>query len=331
MIKYLSIGISSLPYLYFVIIFKITMIKTKIQDEKLIKHLKTIVSDEKNIFLLENSKIRATILGTTEMVNQVRANYKLHMVEAVTLGEAYIGNALLASTVKENDRVQLSIECGGPCGGIYTEAWASGAVRGYLKNNFFGVSETFPVDTDPIYGPGFLTISKILEGSKSPFKGQIMLQHGVLSKDLRNYFLESEQTKSLFVIDFDVDEENRIIGAGGIFFQMLPGNEDDNFFEEFEKKVNNLPSLAKAISSGKDPKDFIIQNFSDAKLLSTSLVGFSCPCDKKTFANHLKALPADDKKDIIENGPFPLELVCLNCNSNYKFGKAELDNLLKKQ
>jgi molecular chaperone Hsp33 len=306
------------------------MIKTKITDEKLLKQLKTIVADEKNIFLLENNKIRATILGTTEMVNQVRANYKLNMVEAVTLGEAYIANALLASTVKENDRVQLSIECGGPCGGVYTEAWASGGVRGYLKNNYFGVEQTFPVDTDPIYGPGFLTVSKILEGSKSPFKGQIMLQHGNLSKDLRNYFLISEQTKSLFVLDFDVDEENRIIGAGGIFFQLLPGeDEEDGFFEEFEKKVNNLPSLAKAISSGMNPKDFIIQNFDDVKLLSSTLVGFSCPCDKRTFANHLKALPAQDKKDIKQNGPFPLELTCLNCNSNYEFGKAELDDLLK--
>ncbi len=305
------------------------MIKTKIKDEKVIKQLKKIVPDGKDIFLLENNKIRATILGTTRMINQVRANYKLDIVEAVTLGEAYIGNALLASTVKENDRVQLTIDCGGPCGGIYTEAWASGAVRGYLKNNRFGVKESFPVDTDPIYGPGFLSISKILEGSKSPFKGQVMLQHGNLSKDLRNYFLESEQTKSLFVLDFDVDEENRILGCGGIFFQMLPGNEDDEFFEEFEKKVDNLPSLAKSISQGIDPKDFIVQNFDDVKHLSHSLVGFSCPCDKKTFANHLKALPLKDKKDIRENGPFPLELVCLNCNSNYEFGKAELDDLLK--
>lgn len=305
------------------------MIKTKMTDEKLITQLKKIVPDEKNIFLLEDNKIRATILGTTEMINQVRANYKLDIVEAITLGEAYIGNALLASTVKENDRVQLTIDCGGPCGGIYTEAWASGAVRGYLRNNHFGVEESFPVDTDPIYGPGFLSVSKILEGSKSPFKGQIMLQHGNLSKDLRNYFFESEQTKSLFVLDFDVDEDNRIIGAGGIFFQLLPGNDDNEFFENFEKKVDNLPSLAKAISAGNNPKDFIFQNFDEAQLLSSTLVGFSCPCDKLTFANHLKALPLKDRKDIKENGPFPLELVCLNCNSKYEFGKSELDDLLK--
>jgi molecular chaperone Hsp33 len=305
------------------------MIKTKITDEKLNKHLKEIAPDGKDIFLLDGNKVRATIVGTTEMVNQVRSNFDLDIAEAFTLGEAYVASTLLASTVKENDRVQLSIECGGPCGGVYTEAWASGAVRGYLKNNNFGVEEKFPVDTDPIYGPGFLTVSKILEGSKSPFKGQTMLQKGNLAEDLRLYFLESEQTKSLFVLDFDVDEENRIIGAGGIFFQLLPGNDEDDVMEQLQEQVLELPSLAKAISSGMAPKDFIIRNFDEANHLKHSLVGFSCPCDKKTFAGHLTTLSGKDREDIKENGPFPLELTCLNCNSKYEFSKDEIQDLLK--
>jgi molecular chaperone Hsp33 len=305
------------------------MIKTKIKDKILIKHLTNITPDGKEIFLLDNNQVRATVLGTTQMINQVRANYNLDIAEAYTLGESYIAAALLASTVKENDRIQLSIDCGGLCEGVYTEAWASGAVRGYLKNSNFGIEEKFPVDTDLIYGPGFLSVSKILEGSKSPFKGQTMLQKGDLAEDLRLYFLESEQTKSLFVLDFDVDKDNRILGAGGIFFQLLPGNDENEVMEKLEQQVKNLPSLAKAISGGMDPKDFMVRNFDEANHLKHSLVGFSCPCDKKTFANHLSALPIKDKTDIKENGPFPLELTCVNCNSMYEFGKAELQDLLK--
>lgn len=305
------------------------MIKTKITDAKLIKHLSKITPDGKDIFLLDNNQVRATVLGTTEMVNQVRANYNLDIAEAYTLGESYISAALLASTVKENDRIQLSIDCGGLCGGVYTEAWASGAVRGYLKNTNFGVEEKFPVDTDPIYGPGFLSITKILEGSKSPFRGQTMLQNGNLAEDLRVFFLESEQTQSLFVLDFDVDENNIIIGAGGIFFQLLPGNDENKVMETLKEQVKNLPSLAKAISSGMDPKDFIIRNFDEANHLKHSIIGFSCPCDKKSFAGHLLTLTDKDKQDIKENGPFPLELVCLNCNSKYEFEKDELQDLLK--
>jgi molecular chaperone Hsp33 len=305
------------------------MIKTKLTDEKLINHLNKITPDGKDIFLLNNNQVRATVIGTTQMINQVRANYKLDIVEAYTLGESYIAAALLASTVKGNDRIQLSIDCGGLCGGVYTEAWASGAVRGYLKNNNFGVEENFPVDTDPIYGPGFLAISKLLEGSKAPFRGQTMLQSGNLSEDLKLYFAESEQTKSIFVLDFDVDEDNRIIGTGGIFFQILPGNNDNEEMLKLEEQVKNLPSLAKAISGGMDPKDFIVRNFDEANHLQHSLVGFSCTCDKKSFAGHLSTLTQEDKEDIKENGPFPLELTCLNCNSKYEFGKAELQDLLK--
>jgi molecular chaperone Hsp33 len=305
------------------------MLKTKINDTKLNNHLKAIVPDGKDIFLLDNNKVRATVIGATEMINQVKSNYELDITEAFTLGEAYLASALLASTVKGNDRIQLNVECGGPVGGIYTEAWASGAVRGYLKNTNFGMEEKFPVDTDPIYGPGFLSISKILEGSKTPFKGQVMLQKGNLAEDLRIYFKESEQTLSLFVLDFDVDEDNRIIGVGGIFFQLLPGSDEEEIMEELEKKIKELPSLAKFISAGNAPKKFMEENFEGVNHLSHSLVGFSCPCDKKNFAIHLQSLPKKDKEDIKENGPFPLELVCLNCNSKYEFTKDELQDLLK--
>lgn len=305
------------------------MIKTKITDEKLIKHLQEIAPDGKDIFLLNNNQVRATVIGTTGMINQVRANYTLDIVEAYTLGESYIAAALLASTVKGNDRIQLSIDCGGLCGGVYTEAWASGAVRGYLMNNNFGVEEKYPVDTNSIYGPGFLSVAKLLEGSKAPFRGQTMLQTGNLADDLKLFFLESEQTKSLFVLDFDVDEDNRIIGAGGIFFQLLPGKDNDEVMIKLEKQVKNLPSLAKEISKGISPKNFIIRNFDKANHLQHSLVGFSCTCDKKSFAGHLSTLTKEDKEDIKKNGPFPLELTCLNCNSKYEFGKAELQDLLK--
>ncbi|MCK9191727.1 MAG: Hsp33 family molecular chaperone HslO, partial [Sphaerochaetaceae bacterium] len=157
----------------------------------------------------------------------------------------------------------------------------------------------------------------------------VMLQKGNLAEDLRIYFKESEQTLSLFVLDFDVDEDNRIIGVGGIFFQLLPGDDEEEIMEELEKKIKGLPSLAKYISAGNDPKKFIEENFEGANHLSHSLVGFSCPCDKKNFAIHLKSLPQKDKEDIKKNGPFPLELVCLNCNSKYEFTKDELQDLLK--
>ena len=111
--------------------------------------------------------------------------------------------------------MQLSIECGGPIGGIYTEGWANGSVRGYSKNNPIPLTrELTSLDLDELYGPGFLTISKLFEGKKTPFSGQTMLQWGDLAKDLATHFDQSEQTPTHFILSIDFNDKAQVVGAG---------------------------------------------------------------------------------------------------------------------
>jgi molecular chaperone Hsp33 len=63
--------------------------------------------------------------------------------------------------------------------------------------------------------------------------------------------------------------------------------------------------------------------------LETLPYGFSCPCDRKRFAEYLSSLPDDEKQAILTEGPFPLELHCFNCSTIYPFEKDELDTLLQ--
>ena len=305
------------------------MIKKEITDTFLKEHLSTLRDDDKEIFLLEDDKFRATIISATHMLNKMRANHALGFVESLILGQAYIASALLSSTVKGNDRVQLTVECGGPIGGIYTEAWANGAVRGYLKNNPIELTKPMTsFDTSDLYGPGFLTISKLLEGTTTPFTGQVMIQSGNLAQDLAIYFQESEQTPSLFNLSIDFDKEGRIVGAGGLFIQALPGcsNED---LEKMQELASNLPSLSKNITLNNSPKEYMIANFPTSNHLAHGLVGFSCPCKKENFTKHLIGLPRKEKDAILKNGPFPLELTCFNCNSNYEYSEEEIKELFK--
>lgn len=305
------------------------MIKKEITDTYLKEHLANLRDDDKEIFLLEDNKFRATIISATHMLNQMKASHELGFVESLILGQAYIASALLSSTVKGNDRVQLTVECGGPIGGIYTEAWASGAVRGYLKNNPIELTKPMTsFDTSDLYGPGFLTVAKLLEGTNAPFTGQVMLQSGNLAQDLAIYFQESEQTPSLFNLSIDFDKEGRILGAGGLFIQALPGC-SDNDLEKMQALASNLPSLSKNITKNNSPKEYMIANFPTANHLAHDLVGFSCPCKKESFTKHLIGLPRNEKDAIIESGKFPLVLTCFNCNSNYEYSETEVRELFK--
>ncbi|MBQ7644993.1 MAG: Hsp33 family molecular chaperone HslO, partial [Spirochaetales bacterium] len=189
------------------------MIKKKIEDQELLQHLDGLPEDGRQVSLLADGQIRLTGLGGTTMVNQMRANFNLGLLETYVLGQAYVAAGLMASSVKGNDRIQLNVECGGPIGGIYVESWACGAVRGFIKNNPIPLDK--PVESKDIsllYGPGFISVTKLLEGNRTPFTGQTMMQYGDLAKDLALYYNESEQTPTMFSLGLHFDKAGRVIG-----------------------------------------------------------------------------------------------------------------------
>ncbi len=309
------------------------MNRRPIEDTYLTEHLSHLSPDVRDVFLLQNETIRGTVINGTEMINQMRVNHELGILETYTLGQAYLAGAILASTVKGNDRVQFNIECGGPIKGLSVEAWASGGIRGYLQEN--PIEVTSPLDSfdlSDFYGPGFITVTKLLEDKKQPFQSQVMIEYGSIAKDLANYFVTSEQTPTLITISIKFDKEGRVTGAGSLFLQTLP-NADEDDLAKVEEIASGLPSLGIHLSEGKSGKEFIEEHFSafTPRFLEKLPVGFSCPCDRKGFSQYLTSLPDKEKANILSEGPFPLHLHCFNCGTIYPFTEDELIDILRQE
>ncbi len=305
------------------------MIKKKIEDNKLVEHLAALPEDGREVFLLHNDQVRVTAIAATNLINQMRANHELGLLETYVLGQAYLAGGLLSSTVKGNDRIQLNIECGGPIGGVFVESWAVGAVRGYLKHNPIPLEKPLEsLDLNPLYGPGFISISKLLEGHKTPFTGQTMMEYGDLAKDLALYYQQSEQTPTLFSLSVNFDNEGKVTGSGALFIQAMPGCED-SVLEELQKQASSLPSIGAFLAGGKTITEYVEAQFGSYGIrhIARQPLGFSCPCSRKQYRSYLKNLDKKEQEDILENGPFPLELVCVNCNTHYHYEKPELDYL----
>ncbi len=306
------------------------MIKREISDSTLTAHLSSLPPDGREVFLLHRGQIRLTAIAATGLINQMRANHETGLLETYVLGQAYLAGGLLASTVKENDRVQLNIECGGPIGGVYTEAWANGGVRGYLKHNPIPLEKPLEsLNLNELYGPGFLTITKILEGRKSPFSGQVMMQYGDLAKDLAFYFQQSEQTPTLIILSIHFTEAGTVDGSGALFIQALPGC-DEATLAAVEDLSSTLPSIGAYIAGGGDIKHFVQEHYEpfDVHYLQRQQLAFACPCSRDQYDTYLTQLEESERADILTNGPFPLELVCLNCNTHYYYTNDELKALL---
>ncbi len=305
------------------------MIKKKIYGNTIKEQYVAAANDRLHRFLMHKGKLHGVVLNSIKMINEMRANHELGIIETLVLGHTYIACGLLSADLKGTDRIALKVECSGPIKGFDVEANALNEVRGYLKNMPIPVNE--PVNDfnlSSFFGAGFLTVTKHIEESNPPFTGNIILKYGNLAQDLSYYFMISEQIPTSITLSIQFDQEGNVTGAGGLFLQAMPGA-DENTIISLEKTIKNLPSIGSEFSAGKTPVEYIKEIFHkfSPDFISDTRVEFICHCKKERMLQYLAALPEEDIRHIIENGPFPLEIKCYNCNTKYLFEKNEIEQM----
>ena len=305
------------------------MIKKQIYGNTLKEQLLASARDRMFRFSLSDGTARGVILNGTRMVNEMRANHELGILETLVLGRAYLGAMLMASQLKGRDRLQLQIDCSGPIKGLLVEANAFGEVRGYLKRVPIPVEKPLDsFDLAPFFGAGFLSVTRFLESAKQPFTGQVVLEYGNLAKDLANYHLISEQIPSAFNLSIQYDRQGVVVGAGGLLIQAMPGA-DETIIDGLEEKVRHFPSLGRAFSQNLEAEQIVTEAFHtySPRILANRRIEFLCHCNKERVRNILAMLPIDELEDIRENGPFPLESRCHHCNTAYQFDRQEIQQI----
>ncbi|MBU8849362.1 MAG: Hsp33 family molecular chaperone HslO, partial [Desulfobacterales bacterium] len=281
-------------------------------------------------FVMADQMIKGAVVHTTRMVNEMRANHDLGPLETLMLGQAYIAASLLCSTLKDkNDRLSMNIQCSGPVKGLDVESNIFGEVRGYLKTHKIEVKNPGKIKyLSTLYGAGFLTMTKYLDNAPTPYSGQVALEYGSIAEDLANYFLISEQIPTGFKLSIYFDDKQEVKGAGGIFLQALPGADASKVIDA-EKMIQGIDSLGELFAKGHSPEEVVHREFSslEPQFLSNSRVEFFCRCSKDRMEGYLKNLSKEEKNDMKENGPFPVEMRCHHCNSVYNFSKDDFQVL----
>ncbi len=305
------------------------MIKKKLYGDTLKDQLVASAKDRSYNFSLVDDTVCGVMIHGTRMVNEMRFNHELGILETLVLGRAYLGAGLMSAGLKGEDRLSLQIECSGPIKGLVVEANAFGEVRGYLKNISIPIEK--PVedfDLSRFFGAGFLSVTRYLKDAKQPFTGTVTLEYGNVARDLANYHLTSEQIPTAFNLSIQFDREGEVVGAGGLFLQAMPGAADD-ITAGLESLVLNFPSLGKEFSAGSDPEALIRDMFQSysPKMLANRRIEFMCHCNKEKVRNLLTMLPVEELKDILENGPFPVESRCHHCSTPYLFSREEIQKI----
>ena len=190
------------------------MQKKKPYGDTLKEKLLASAKDRLHKFLLADGAVRGAIMNGTRMVNEMRANHELGILETLVLGRAYLGVVLMAADLKSNDRISVKFDCSGPIKGLVVEANAFGEVRGFLKQVPIPIDKPMEsFDLSPFFRAGFLSVTKYLEDAKQPFTGQVMLKYGNIAQDLANYYLTSEQVPTAFNLSIKFDTEGQVTSS----------------------------------------------------------------------------------------------------------------------
>lgn len=319
------------------------MIRKNFNDPELQAHIDGLHKDEMAVFVMADGLFRGALFHGTRFVNQMRAQHNLGILETMVLGQASLCGALMIPTMKGREHLTFRYDTNGPAAGFSVEADSTGYVRGYLLQNPIPISSPLENwDLAPFFGPGTLSVSRFPEGAKEPQTGTVEIQHKNIAKDLTWYFQQSEQIHSAFNTSIKFDTKGRVIGAGGLFLQSMPtfggtkaqGSEEaqkasgveEELILRAEAAFNAAPSFGDWFSEKGDLEDIIFGLFREFNPSIALLrdIRFDCPCSKEHYLQAIRGMNPSELKDIKENGPDPLEIICHNCGSVYHLPTAEI-------
>lgn len=319
------------------------MKKIEIADKELVEKINALPKDEMAVFVMADGRIRGALFHGTRFVNQMRAQHNLGILESLVLGQASLCAALMIPLMKGQEHLCWKYDVDGPAAGFSVEADSTGYVRGFLYNEHIPVDKPLENwDLKPFLGTGSMSVSRIHKEDSAPHISTVEVNSGNIAEDLAWYYKQSEQISTAFNTGIQFDRQGRVIGAGGMFLQVMPetggknnsgaskssssdAEADGQFLARVEMAFKTAPSLGQWFSEGGKIEDIVyglFREFTPSVALRRD-IRYDCPCSEETFANYIKMLPKQERDDILRKKE-PLEIQCRNCGSVYTISVEKL-------
>lgn len=319
------------------------MKKIEIADKELVEKINALPKDEMAVFVMADGRIRGALFHGTRFVNQMRAQHNLGILESLVLGQASLCAALMIPLMKGQEHLCWKYDVDGPAAGFSVEADSTGYVRGFLYNEHIPVDKPLENwDLKPFLGTGSMSVSRIHKEDSAPHISTVEVNSGNIAEDLAWYYKQSEQISTAFNTGIQFDRQGRVIGAGGMFLQVMPetggknnsgaskssssdAEADGQFLARVEMAFKTAPSFGQWFSEGGKIEDIVyglFREFTPSVALRRD-IRYDCPCSEETFANYIKMLPKQERDDILRKKE-PLEIQCRNCGSVYTISVEKL-------
>ena len=273
--------------------------------------------------------IRVILARVTETARLARMLHGLYPTSAHLFAQALAAGALLGALQKrENQRVNLQIECDGPLGGLLVDADAVGNVRGYVRHPEIH----FPGDPAQgaraaLGGTGHLTVLRpMAEGSY--YRSTVQLEALDVVEDLRHWFAASEQVATALDLCVLPDGKEPLGEAVGLLVQRLPDG-DERAIEEARERLAR-GALAEALQRDPHGQAAIGAVLGDGfELLADLEVAWRCDCSHARARAAVSALGIEGIDQVLA-AERQAVIDCQFCKKRYVIDEAELREIRAK-
>ncbi len=286
------------------------------------------MQDQVYRYLAADGNVRIALAQTTMAAEEASRIHNATPVAAAAMGRTLTMALLLASELKGDGSVSVSVAGGGPIGKVIAVARPDGAVKVYCSNPSVDLPPRpdGKLDVGGAVGrQGKLAVVKDL-GMREPYIGQVNLVTGEIGEDFALYLAASEQQPSLAALGVLVSQQGPVLSAGGIVVQPLPGCPEETL-SHLELIAPTLGDISRRLLD--EGPDGVIQSTfrgMDPKRIGEMPVELKCDCSRDRIERALISLGGNELADMIqEEGN--AEVRCHFCARAYDFTAEELGEL----
>ncbi len=283
--------------------------------------------------------VRCMATVTSTIVAEAARRHNTSPTVTAALGRTLTGTLLLASSLKELDRLTIQITGDGPVGGITAEANAEGKVRGYARNPEADVplNATGKFDVRRIVGKGmfYVTRESGYEAGlyREPYRSSVPLVTGEIAEDFAYYLSQSEQIPSAVALGVllraSKPDEAFVTAAGGLMIQIMPGA-DEKTVTAIEASVSQLPQTTKLIHEGARPSDLLRTALGSLtfEVLNERPVSFACSCSYERAVSLVSSIDREELDAMLREDQGAV-MACHFCNETYRMNETTLEDILR--
>lgn len=265
--------------------------------------------------LTQDKKARVWVIDSTAMIKQ--ATSVLEDFTAALFSSMLTFVCILHGLLTNAKRITVKLETKDPSIFMVVGADANGDVQGYTSDEM--IARSFSSLKEITADGGCLKIIYD-NGADAAVTGVIEISDDDIAMSLSRYFLQSEQTESLYRYFGSVSSKV----SRGIFVQALPFAEKA-LINEWSERIDKF---AGEITQPECPIEEVIDTvFIDADIAEKWPIRYRCSCDRESILVMLMGLGAKDLEWTISENQ-DIQVRCGKCNKEYSFGAGEIRQLI---